>query len=299
MGALIELRIHTLDIGDAHPVRVMGVLNVSPESFYAGSVRSVPELGRAARLMIDAGATMLDLGGRSTAPRSAVITVAEELGRVERALQALFGGCELGDTLVSVDTQHRVVAERAYELFRAAGKERQFVLNDVSCLRTDPTLTAFVAETACPLILMAAHERPGDSLGVEETLRDLRRGLETLASAGVDVGSRVIVDPAVGKWTREKIARYDCEVLRELERFRSLGLPILVAISRKSFIGEILGEPDPARRLAGTQAATAIAVANGAHIVRTHDVTRETLDTVRVARALCPRAGGGDGLRDS
>ena len=285
-GKHISLRIHKLGIGDRYPVRLMGVLNVSPESFYPGSVSTFATVAQRAREMIGFGATMLDLGGRSTAPRSPRISLEEELERVTRSLEALFGECDIGDTVVSVDTQYRLVAEAAYARFVAAGKAGQFVLNDVSCLRADPTLAPWIARVGCHAILMAAHDRPGDSRGVPETIADLERGLTELGRLGVDLSSRVIVDPAIGKWTKEKTARYDCELIRDLEAFRRLGCPLLVGISRKSFIGEILGEPDPANRLAGTQAATAIAVFRGAHVVRTHDVSPETLQIVRVARAI-------------
>lgn len=282
----ISLRIHTLWIGDHYPVRLMGVLNVSPESFYPGSVSTPETLAHRARAMIDAGATMLDIGGRSTAPRSAVISVEEELRRVALSLEALFGECDIGQTVVSVDTQYRAVAESAHARFAAAGKADQFVVNDVSCLRADPTLAPWIAQVGCPAILMAAHDRPGDSLGIAQTIGDLQHGLDKLGRLGVDPATRVIVDPAIGKWSREKTARYDCELIRDLGAFRRLGCPLLVGISRKSFIGEILGEPDPANRLPGTQAATAIAVFRGAHVVRTHDVNRETVQIARVARSI-------------
>ena len=279
----ISMRINRLEVGDDHPVRVMGVLNVSPESFYRESVSGRAEVASRALSMLEAGADMLDLGGRSTAPRSAPITLEQEMQRVSRALEALLDGCDPGETPISVDTQYRPVAQRAREILRRAGRERLFVLNDVSCLTADPDLAGWAADAGCPVILMASRERPGDSLGIAQTLHDLERGVEKLTRLGVHAPSRVVVDPAIGKWTAHKTAEHDCEVLRELEQLRSLGLPILVGVSRKSFIGQILGRPDPAGRLAGTQAATAVAVAHGAHIVRTHDVTTETLDTVRVA----------------
>lgn len=285
-GREISLRIHTLDIGDRYPVRIMGVLNLSPESFYDASVVQAPGVAHRALQMIRGGAEILDLGGRSTAPKSPSISVGEELERVKAGLEALLSGGALGDTLLSVDTQYAVVADLAYGLMRAAGKAEQFLLNDVSCLRTDPGLAAWAARVGCPVILMASHERPGDSLGVEQTLEDLEHGIRAMEAHSANARSRLIVDPAIGLWSAGKTARWDCEILRELPRFRSFGLPILVGISRKSFIGEILSRPDPRERLAGTLAATAVAVRSGAHIVRTHDVTPDTVDTVRIAEAI-------------
>ena len=280
----IAMSIASMGIGDEFPVRIMGVLNVSPESFYQGSVVAGTDIAERAASMIDAGADMLDLGARSTAPKSPVIDVDEERNRMRKALRRLLDGWDPGPVLLSIDTQYRVVAQEAHAALDARGLADRFVLNDVSCLTADPGLAAWAGEVGCPVIIMAAHERPGDSLGIEQTLEDLERGIHRLAAVGAD--RRVIVDPAIGRWTAEKRAGYDCEIIRGLEHFRRLGRPILAGISRKSFVGEILDRPDPADRLTGTLAATAVAVYNGAHVVRTHDVTRETADTIAVASAI-------------
>jgi len=262
----------------------MGVLNVSPESFYSGSVVHAGSIAEQAARMIHAGATLLDLGGRSTAPKSPPIDVDEERSRVRDGIHGLVDGCDLGSTLISVDTQYRAVAQDAYDILHSSGLGGRFILNDVSCLTVDETLAPWAAEMGCPVIIMASHGRPGDSLGIHQTLEDLQKGLDRLSGVGAD--DCVIVDPAIGRWTSAKTGGYDCALIRDLERFRTLGRPILVGISRKSFVGEILGRPDPADRLAGTQAATAVAVYNGAHIVRTHDVADQTLDTVTMAAAI-------------
>jgi len=280
----IAMRIDTLEIGDDHPVRIMGVLNVSPESFYPGSVVHPGSIGEQAGRMIDAGATLLDLGGRSTAPKSPPIDVEEERSRVGEGMRRLVDGCELGTTLICVDTQYRAVAQDAYDILHSSGLDGRFILNDVSCLTADETLAPWAAEIGCPVIIMASHGRPGDSLGIDQTLEDLQRGLDRLSRVGAD--QRVIVDPAIGRWTSAKTGGYDCALIKGLKRFRSLGRPILVGISRKSFIGEILGRPDPGDRLAGSLGATAVAVYNGAHIVRTHDVADQTLDTITMASAI-------------
>ena len=280
----IALKIHSTDIGDEYPVRIMGVLNLSPESFYGASVVQNDTLVEQARQMIRRGADILDLGARSTAPRSAVIDIGTERARIEDGIHRLLGGCDIAETLLSLDTQFREVAEVAYAAMDREGVAGNFMLNDVSCLTADPSLASWAGEVGCPVVIMAAHARPGDSLGVDQTVEDLERGLEHLAACGAE--ERSIVDPAIGRWVAAKTGRYDCELLRDLERFRVLGRPILVGISRKSFVGEILDRPDPADRLAGTQAATAVAVFNGAHIIRTHDVDTQSVDTIRVASAI-------------
>ncbi len=285
-GKKIGIEISGLSIGDDSDVRVMGIINLSSESFFKASFTEQGFVGSRAREMIDSGATLIDLGGRSTAPGSARITVEEEAARVTNALDALFRECDTGTALVSVDTQYTAVGKAAYAVFARHGKEKYFVLNDVSCLVTDPDMSAWLCDTGAPAIVMASHSVPGDSLGIDETMLDLSRCIEKLDRAGYDTDSRLMIDPAIGKWVAAKEQRFDCELVASLGRFRELGKPILVGISRKSFIGAVLGARDPAERFTGTLSATAIAVYNGAHIVRTHDVTRETMETIRVAQAI-------------
>ena len=282
----ITMKINSLEIGDHVPVRIMGVLNASRESFYQGSYVAPDKIGVRAGDMLTAGADMLDVGARSTAPKSAPISVDQEVERVSLALESLFNTLDLGQTPVSVDTQFRVVAEAAYRVFEKHGKSNCFVVNDVSCLCADRSLAPWVGEVRCPVVLMAAHERPGDSLGVGQTLADIRRGVETLERYGKTTGECTVIDPAIGRWIPQKTTQHDLVILDCLEQFRCFQLPILVGLSRKSFVGELLRQQDPGARLYGTLSATAIAVYNGAHIVRTHDVSRETTDVVQVASAL-------------
>ncbi len=286
----VHLRIHGLDIGDKFPVRIMGVLNLSQESFYKRSVVDPGGILEKARSMIAGGATMLDIGGRSTAPNVQPISLDEERARVVTALKSLLPGLDNDRVLVSIDTQYEAVATSALELYQSYGMDDQFVINDVSGLNGDPNLSSWIAKTGKPCIIMASHGKPGDSLGVDQTLTDLDRSISKLRALGYDVGDKAIVDPAIGRWIPEKVPRYDLELLHELERFRTFGLPLLVAISRKSFIGEILGEKNPDNRLYGSLSATAIAVFKGAHVVRTHDVSKETIDTIKVAEAIRNKA---------
>lgn len=275
-----------VEVGDGFPVRVMGVLNVSQESFYKGSVVTPEAIQDRARAMIASGASMLDVGGRSTWPLAPPISTGEERDRVERALDALLPIIENANVPVSIDTQFASVARAAMTCFERHHVEHRFVLNDVSGLHADPDLAGWLADTGVPAILMASHGKPGDSLGIEETVMDLERSVERLERAGYNTAGRVVIDPAVGRWIPEKTPARDAEILRNLPRFRTTGHPILVAVSRKSFIGGILDRADPADRLAGTLAATSIAVYNGAHAIRTHDVNRDTLDTIALASAI-------------
>ncbi|MBN2154375.1 MAG: dihydropteroate synthase [Candidatus Lokiarchaeota archaeon] len=282
----IHVRIHGLDIGDGFPVRIMGVLNLSRESFYKRSVVDAGGILERGREMIARGAAMLDVGGRSTAPNVQPISVDDERARVVAALNALLPGLENDKVLVSIDTQFEAVAASALDIFRSNGMEDQFMINDVSGLHGDPNLPKWIADTGTPCIIMASHGRPGDSLGVGQTIADLQQSISTLRSLGYNVCKKAIVDPAIGRWIPEKAPPYDLELLSDLESFRVIGLPLLVAVSRKSFIGEVLGETDPENRLYGSLSATAIAVSKGAHVVRTHDVTKETIDTIRMADAI-------------
>ncbi|MFX0098804.1 MAG: dihydropteroate synthase [Candidatus Hodarchaeota archaeon] len=282
----IEIKINNLRIGDDHPVRIMGVLNLSKESFYKGSIVNPSNICKKAEDMIGNGADFLDIGGRSTAPKSPVISISEEKQRVTESLKEIFSGMDDIETLISIDTQYKEVAEAAFDVFEANGKEHLFILNDVCGLKKDENIATWLKDVERPVILMASHNVPGDSLGIEETLYDLKESLSILEGTGYNTYNNVIIDPAIGKWIPEKVPSYDLEVLRNLASFSRLGFPILVAISRKSFIGAILEEGDPAFRFQGTLSATAISIFNGAHIIRTHDVNKETIDTIKVATAI-------------
>jgi dihydropteroate synthase len=266
-------------LGDGLPVAVIGALNVGPGSFYAGSVitRS-DDLLRAAERMVSEGAALLDVGARSTAPYlTDAISTSEEAERLAWAVGLLAG--KLG-VPISADTS-RVGPARA-ALDAGAG-----VINDVRGLTGDPELAALIARSGAGLIVMASEaDAPGPAAPVETVIGVLKAGLEMAGRAAIDP-ERIVVDPGIGFFRRRGIAwhEWDCAVLAGLGRLRALGRPLCVGASRKSFIGEISGEPDPARRLPGSLAAAAAAVLAGAHLVRAHDVS-ETVQAVRVAEAV-------------
>jgi dihydropteroate synthase len=273
----------SLEIGDDHPTIIMGVLNLSPESFYQGSVYSEPTaLENATLQMIKNGAKILDLGARSTAPWSQKISVEEEINRLKSAMELV---CKIipSDIIISVDTQYSNVAQAAFNISRKFSKK--IIINDVSCLKTDPALQDFLIKHDIPVILMASKQIPGDLLTIEEIIEEFEKTITQLTSNGYN-GDQIILDPGIGKWIKEKIHIFDLRIIGNLEKLRKLNKPILVAVSRKSFIGTTLDQPDPASRLNGTLSSTAIAVYNGAHIVRTHDVNNQLLEIVKMAKEI-------------
>jgi len=272
-----------LEIGDDFPTVIMGVINLSPESFYRGSIYDVPEkIKQATSVMIKSGAKILDIGGRSTAPWSEKITVKEEVNRVSTAIEIV---CKLipKDIIVSIDTQYREVAEKAFEI--AVKEMRNVIINDVSCLKTDPGLGDFVIDNDIPLIIMASKKVPGDLCTIDEIIKEFNKTIIYLKSKGFEE-NKIILDPGIGHWVEEKSHIYDLKIIGNLYKLRDLKKTILAAISRKSFIGTTLNISDPENRLNGTLSSTAIAVYNGAHIVRTHDVTNQLLEIVKMAEEI-------------
>lgn len=272
-----------LEIGDDFPIVIMGVINLSPESFYKGSVYEEPEKIRdAASEMVKNGAQILDIGGRSTAPWSENITVEEEINRMKMAMENV---CKIipENVIISIDTQYREVAENAFTI--ASNESRKIIINDVSCLKTDPNLADFIIEKDLPLIIMASKKVPGDICTIEEIIEEFNKTVKNLKKRGYNE-NKIILDPGIGHWIEEKTHLYDLRIIGNLEKLKKLNKPILVAISRKSFIGTTLNIPDPENRLNGTLAATAIAIFNGAQIVRTHDVNKQLLELVKMAEEI-------------
>lgn len=273
MLELIEGYLGKVLVGDSQPVRLMGIINLSRESFYQGSVATAREALSLAIAMKEQGADIIDLGAVSTAPGSPPI--GEETER-ERLFPALDDILQNLDITVSVDTQRAGIAREA--LSRGAD-----CINDVSGL-TDPGMAACVADHDGSLVIMASRERAGDLLHMSQIISLLAERARIAEQAGV-CPSRISIDPGVGKWISEKTPSHDLAIIDNMKRLRVLRHPVVAALSRKSFIGEVLHQPDPFQRLGGTLAATAIAVYLGAHIVRTHDVSASR-DTIVLARAI-------------
>jgi dihydropteroate synthase len=256
----------------------MGILNCTPDSFHAGS--RLPALGealKAADEMIRAGADILDVGGESTRPGAEPVPVDEEIRRVVPVIKGIRAA---SDTVISVDTRNRETANQALE----AGAD---MVNDVSALAYDPGMARLVAERGVPVVLMhmrgtpkTMQEEAAYADVVAEVLRELGASVTAAISAGVSP-KRIIVDPGIGfaKRTQDNL-----RLIRGLAAFRSLGMPILVGLSRKRFIGDVTGMP-VGERLAGTIAANTLAVLRGADIVRVHDVA-EAVAMVRIIGAV-------------
>ena len=272
-----------LDVGDEFPTIIMGVLNLSPESFYQSSVvNNLDKLKQISTEMISNGALMLDIGARSTAPWSEKITLEEELKRIIPSLELV---CKIipEHIIISIDTQHREIAEKTYDI--ASKYKKKMIINDTSSLKTDPTLEEFIIDEDIPIILMASKKIPGDLLTIEDIIKEFEDTIRRLKSKGYDE-KKIKIDPGIGRWIEEKTPNYDLRIVKDLSKLRILQKPILVAISRKSFIGTTLDHPNPEDRLNGTLSATAIAVYNGAHIVRTHDVNNQLLEITKMAKAI-------------
>jgi dihydropteroate synthase len=267
-------------VGGGCPVVVMGALNVSPESFHAGSVyRDNGALVDTALAMVEAGAALIDVGARSTAPYlDAEIPDDAEARRLAGAVEALVAKLSVP---VSADTSRRGPAQAAVE----SGAR---VLNDVHGLR-DPELARLAAEHEVGVILMAFPEPSGQVREREPaamTRALLAACLDRARRAGI-AEERIVLDPGIGFFREGPVSWdvRDAAVLAGLRGLSGLGRPLCVGVSRKSFIGAITGRAAPAGRLAGSLAATAVAVVNGAAVIRTHDVA-ETVDAVRVAERI-------------
>jgi dihydropteroate synthase len=265
-------------LGEGSPVAIMGVINVSPESFHAGSVYQHDDTMLAVALaMVQAGAVLIDVGARASAPyRETAISEGEETRRLVRAVGTLAAKLPVP---VSADTSRPTVARAALE----AGAR---IVNDVSAL-ADPALARVAAEHDAGLIVMAAPG-PGRSLDapVATVSEILKTALTTARAAGVPV-ERIVLDPGIGFFREADVAWHvwDVAVLAGLPTLATLGRPLCVGVSRKSFVGAITGRDDPQDRLAGSLAATAAAVLGGAALIRTHDVAA-TADAVRVAERV-------------
>ncbi len=266
-----------VEVGDGFPVRIVGAINVSPESFYRGSVATGRRaLQRLAVRMVEEGADILDVGAMSTAPYlKGAISEDEEVRRMMAAVRAVR---QVASVPISADTQRSRVAAAALQAGAA-------IINDVSGLSHDPHMGE-VARDAGGVILMACERGPNLQPPIVMLLSLLRQCLVRTRRAQI-ARERTVLDPGIGFFRRAALPwdELDCLVLDQLHRFRRLGRPLLVGISRKSFIGKLTGRKDAADRLPGSLSATAIAVYNGAALIRTHDVAA-TVDAVRLAEAI-------------
>ncbi len=257
--------------------QVMGILNVTPDSFSDGGRYALKDAAlKHAESMVRAGATLLDVGGESTRPGARAVSPTEELERVAPGVEALVR--EL-DVVISVDTSTPAVIREVARL--GAG-----LINDVRSLRRDGALDAAL-DSGLPVCLMHMRGEPGDMQDdpqytdvATEVCDFLAQRMAECVAAGIKA-ERIVLDPGFGF---AKALEHNLSLFRHLERLHALGRPLLVGVSRKTMIGKVLGREVDAR-LYGSLALAALAVAKGAQIIRVHDVA-ETVDVVRMIAAV-------------
>ena len=245
---------------------VMGVLNVTPDSFSdGGQFSDVSAAVAHGREMAAAGAAVIDVGGESTRPGSQLVPAEEQIRRVVPVIAALV---DRAPAVISIDTSRAEVAAAALD----AGAH---LINDVFAGQDDPDLLPLAARRAVPIILMHMQGRPADMQVkpryqnvTAEVFDFLRERIDAALAAGVDP-SRILIDPGIGFG---KTLEHNLVLLRELAQLKTLGRPVVVGTSRKQFIGKITGEELASGRLFGTAATISWAVANGADLLRVHDV---------------------------
>ena len=253
----------------------MGILNVTPDSFYDGGKFDVVENAiKRAREMAEEGADIIDVGGESTGPGSHNVNTEEELSRVIPIVEKIRNS----DFIISVDTYKAEVAAQAIE----AGA---MMINDVTAGRGDPEMLSVIADSGCDYIIMRGKDDSPRTtikdLEYEDVIKTIHEFFEERIDAASKAGinrEKIIIDPGLGHFVSSN-PKYSWEILERLEELKDLGCRILVSPSRKSFTADSPGQP-PSERLEGTLRATRIAVENGANIIRTHDIC-ETVDLIK------------------
>lgn len=258
---------------------VMGILNVTPDSFSDGNIHF--DKARAvdhALMMADDGADIIDIGGESTRPGSEAVSLEEELRRTIPVIEEIANKINIP---ISIDTYKSEVASRALE----SGAS---IVNDISGMRFDPEMPKVIAKYKVPVVLMhikgrpkSMQENPIYEALIPEIMDYFRISIRLANKFGIP-GDMIIIDPGIGFG---KTPEHNLEIINTLDQFTFLKKPILIGPSRKAFIGKILGDAPARERLEGTAAAVAISIINGANIVRVHDV-KEMAKVVKVADAI-------------
>ena len=279
-------KLGTVRVGGSNPVRIMGILNTSPESFYKKSISvSKQKIADSARKMEAEGADFIDVGGMSTAPYlSTLVSEKIEKDRIVNAIKIIQRTTNLP---ISIDTCRAKVAKEALEL----GID---IINDVTGLKYDPAMSKII-ERFCPSLILCAYSKKiitGTQLSKTEQL--LKKSLDIAKSAKIP-RSKIVLDPAIG-FFREKgknsfftkinsdWVQRDLLILKNLRTIK-LNMPLLASVSNKSFIGKILKKENPSDILAGSLTAETVCVLNGADIIRTHNVG-ETKKAIMAAQKM-------------
>lgn len=245
---------------------IMGIVNVTPDSFYDGGRYFTYQkaIDHALRL-VDEGADIIDIGGESTRPESDPVSIDEELKRVIPVIEGISKRISIP---ISIDTYKARVAEEAI-------KAGATIVNDISGLRFDPHIVEVISKYKIPVIIMHIKGTPKDMQKnpqyeclIPEIIEYLRTSIVIAKESGID-GKMIVIDPGIGFG---KLPEHNLEIIRRLKEFTYLEKPILVGVSRKSFIGKILDNASPEDRLEGTATAVVACILNGANIVRVHDV---------------------------
>jgi len=285
-------KLATIPVGNSNPVRIMGIINTSPESFYKKSIASGRKLAVVAKQMEEQGADFIDVGGMSTAPYlSTMVSEKTELKRVIDAIKIIK---KVTNLPISVDTCRAIVAKEAL-------KEGAEILNDISGLKYDKSMFDVVSRYQPSLVLCAHSKKPVLGNNITKTKDLLRESLVLAKAVGISK-KNIVLDPAIGFFRRSGTGPFftkinsdwverDLLILQNLRLLKS-GQPLLVSVSNKSFIGKLLKKEDPSDRLFGSLAAEVIAVLNGADIIRTHNV-KETRQAVFLAQKFLRKSKKG------
>jgi dihydropteroate synthase len=264
---------------------VMGILNVTPDSFFdGGKYYDIEDALNRARKMIDDGADIIDIGGESTRPNSTYVSAEEEARRIVPVIKELSKEIQIP---ISIDTYKSEVADKAIK----AGAQ---IINDISGLQADKEMVRVAAANNTPIIIMhirgRPHDFPKDPVYVElipEIISFLERRIEYSVKSGI-ARDKIIIDPGIGFGKR---AEHNLEILKHLNKFKHLNLPIMIGTSHKSFISkalELSGSNDTKEnnsRLIGTLVSLVIAVSKGANIVRVHDV-KDAVQVIKMYRSI-------------
>ncbi len=259
--------------------QIVGVLNVTPDSYFdGGKWNEVAQAVKRAGEMIEEGADIIEVGGESSGPGSKDVSLEEEINRTIDIIKSIKQ--EYPDALISIDTYKSEVAARAIE-------SGVVMINDVTAGRGDPKMFEVLSESDVKLVLMFSKDDSArttiDEIQYDDVIADiisfLQERIEEAKASGIDQ-SRIIIDPGMGHFVSSD-SQYSFQIIRELERFKEIGLPIFISPSRKSFLAGPENLP-PSERLPGTIVSSAIAAKNGATYIRTHDVApvRRGCDTV-------------------
>lgn len=266
MGNIIVTGKYKIDLNEK--THVMGIVNVTPDSFSDGGKYNRPELAaRHAAQLVQDGADIIDVGGESTRPGHEPVSADEELERVLPALQQIR---QAVDVPISIDTYKAIVASRAIE----TGAN---IINDIWGAKKDPEIADVAVQYDVPIVLMHNRTEPNYDDLIDDMIRDLYESIEIAKKAGVR-DEQIILDPGIGFG---KTFEHNLIVMRNLEKITQLGFPVLLGTSRKSMIGIALNLP-PGERMEGTGATVCLGIQKGCQIVRVHDVK----PIVRMARMM-------------